>query len=44
MADGAVIACGTPDVVKNDPAVIEAYLGGSIEAIERSDVVAATAP
>jgi energy-coupling factor transporter ATP-binding protein EcfA2 len=36
MADGEVIAAGTPDVVRIDPAVVEAYLGGSITAIERS--------
>ncbi len=36
MADGQVIAMGTPDVVRTDPAVVEAYLGGSITAIERS--------
>jgi ABC-type hemin transport system ATPase subunit len=40
MADGHVIASGTPDVVRNTPAVIEAYLGGSIAAIERSGVAA----
>jgi ABC-type branched-subunit amino acid transport system ATPase component/ABC-type branched-subunit amino acid transport system permease subunit len=36
MADGEVISAGTPDHVRNDPAVVEAYLGGSITAIERS--------
>jgi ABC-type branched-subunit amino acid transport system ATPase component/ABC-type branched-subunit amino acid transport system permease subunit len=36
MADGEVIAAGSPDVVRNDPAVVEAYLGGSVTAIERS--------
>jgi ABC-type branched-subunit amino acid transport system ATPase component/ABC-type branched-subunit amino acid transport system permease subunit len=36
MADGAVIAQGTPDVVRTDPLVVDAYLGGSVEAIERS--------
>jgi ABC-type branched-subunit amino acid transport system ATPase component len=41
MADGQVIASGTPDVVRNTPAVIEAYLGGSMAAIERSGVAAA---
>ncbi|HVE63228.1 MAG TPA: ATP-binding cassette domain-containing protein [Mycobacteriales bacterium] len=37
MANGEIIALGPPDVVRSDPAVIEAYLGGDIRAIDRSD-------
>jgi ABC-type branched-subunit amino acid transport system ATPase component/ABC-type branched-subunit amino acid transport system permease subunit len=36
MAEGKVICEGPPDVVRADPQVVEAYLGGSITAIERS--------
>ena len=42
MADGEVIAYGPPAEVRNSPAVVEAYLGGSLEAIERSGPVAET--
>jgi len=44
MADGAVIAEGTPDVVRTDHAVVDAYLGGSITAIERSGAAPAKQP
>ncbi|MCA1707814.1 MAG: hypothetical protein LC808_32890 [Actinobacteria bacterium] len=43
MDTGRVIAEGPPDVIRADPAVIESYLGGSLEAIERSGSVAARA-
>jgi len=43
MADGKLIAEGTPDVVRTDPQVVDAYLGGSITAIERSDTRLAAA-
>ena len=36
MADGNLIAEGPPEVVRTDPQVVDAYLGGSITAIERS--------
>jgi ABC-type branched-subunit amino acid transport system ATPase component/ABC-type branched-subunit amino acid transport system permease subunit len=36
MDNGRVIAAGPPDVVAADPVVVEAYMGGSITAIERS--------
>jgi hypothetical protein len=38
MDAGRVIATGAPEVVRVDPLVVEAYLGGRIEAIERSGV------
>jgi ABC-type branched-subunit amino acid transport system ATPase component/ABC-type branched-subunit amino acid transport system permease subunit len=39
MSDGEIIAYGSPQEVRDSPAVIEAYLGGSLEAIERSGPV-----
>lgn len=44
MADGEVISSGTPEQVRSDPLVIDAYLGGSITAIERSGSVVAAQP
>lgn len=37
MADGRILTVGTPEQVRHDPQVIEAYLGGDPTAIERSD-------
>jgi ABC-type branched-subunit amino acid transport system ATPase component/ABC-type branched-subunit amino acid transport system permease subunit len=36
MDAGIVIASGAPSEVRTDPAVVESYLGGSIDAIHRS--------
>jgi ABC-type branched-subunit amino acid transport system ATPase component/ABC-type branched-subunit amino acid transport system permease subunit len=42
MADGEVISSGTPEHVRHDPGVVEAYLGGSLAAIERSATTTAS--
>ncbi|HEX2040792.1 MAG TPA: ATP-binding cassette domain-containing protein [Acidimicrobiales bacterium] len=36
MDSGRVIAVGSPEEVRNHPAVVESYLGGDVVAIERS--------
>ena len=36
MADGRVIAVGSPTEVRNHPQVVESYLGGNVLALERS--------
>jgi len=38
MADGRVLTVGTPEQVRQDHQVVEAYLGGDPTAIQRSDV------
>jgi ABC-type branched-subunit amino acid transport system ATPase component/ABC-type branched-subunit amino acid transport system permease subunit len=43
MDTGKVIAAGAPEAVKSDPHVVEAYLGGSVTAIERSGAGASQA-
>lgn len=40
MANGEILTIDEPQKVRHDPRVIEAYLGGSLTAIERSDVAA----
>ena len=37
MDNGRVIAQGSPEIVAADPLVVEAYMGGSVTAIERSE-------
>lgn len=40
MTNGTILTADAPEKVRHDPRVVEAYLGGSVTAIERSDVTA----
>lgn len=42
MADGRILAIGTPAQVGHDPRVVDTYLGGSLTAIQRSDAAPTT--
>jgi ABC-type branched-subunit amino acid transport system ATPase component len=44
MAEGQLITSGTPEAVRNHPAVVESYLGTSSTAIDRSSHGAAPPP
>ncbi|MGI9602509.1 MAG: ATP-binding cassette domain-containing protein, partial [Acidimicrobiales bacterium] len=41
LAEGQIIAAGTPDEVRHDPAVIDSYLGTDERAVARSGTIAA---
>lgn len=43
MESGRILAEGKPEEVRNNPLVVESYLGGDLRAIERSGVLAAIA-
>jgi ABC-type branched-subunit amino acid transport system ATPase component len=38
MDSGSVVASGPPDIIRTDPRVLDAYLGGSLE--DEDDVTA----
>ncbi|HEX5405577.1 MAG TPA: ABC transporter ATP-binding protein [Pseudonocardiaceae bacterium] len=40
---GSVIAVGKPDVIRNDPRVLDAYLGGTVDEDDEDDVTSAGA-